>query len=109
MEDKGPFLETILQVRMAIKIMLVLKTKRRNGGSDCAWIYPNEIYSDFKTQTFFSFLDRLRKRGMTKLLPNIVKEEYSSIFRLTLKGEEILERELRELFHELKELSPETQ
>jgi predicted transcriptional regulator len=91
-----PLISTILQLKIAKRILEVTEIKQKiyNG-----WIYPTEITIPLhlKYTTLESYLKKLEKKEVVQFLIHIVRGEHGSVFKVTEKGKTWLLKEIEEL------------
>jgi len=97
MAREEQILVTVIEAKMARKLLEKIETKRKSYGIEKAWLYRSEAIVElkgFKSSTIRSFLEKLEKKGV---IENIPPSPWGGVFRFTINGEEKIRRELADL------------
>lgn len=103
MSQNEPLIKTILQAKMAAKILLLQREKRKIGGIEHEWVFKGDLSEEgFKFSSINSFIDKLRKRKVLNLLRN--RAEMVKAVKFNVSGEKRAEDELKQLYQILRTL-----
>lgn len=103
MSQKETLIKTILQAKMAAKILLTQRTKKKIGGVEQEWVLKSDLSEEgFKFSSINSFIDKLTKRKVLKFLCN--RAGMVKAIKFNVSGEERVLEELKELYQILRAL-----
>lgn len=103
MSQKEPLIKTVLQAKMAAKILLFQKAKRKIGGVEQEWVFKRDLSEEgFKFSSINSFIDKLRRRKVSGLLHD--RLENVKAIKFNENGIKRAEEELKKLYEILRVL-----
>ena len=103
MSEGEPLIKTIKQAKMAARILLIQRTKRKIGGVEQEWVFKRDLAEEgFKFSSINSFIDKLRKRKVLGLLYDSL--ENVKAIKYNESGVKRVEEELKELYETVRVL-----